>query len=90
MSIKEIKILNMLLTRDKTTPLKSASIVGMLSAIKDTKYSMSESTLRRYVSKLLKEEYIAYGIKNEQEKKYYITQKGINLIKEMTGGDLDE
>lgn len=89
-SMKEIKILSTLTSKDRVTPLKSVGVVGLMKILKDTNYNMSESTLRKYIGRLLKSEYIAYGIKNEQEKKYYITQKGINIINEMTGGNVNE
>lgn len=90
MNIKEIRTLNLLLSKDRTTPLKSASIQGILKSIEGTKHDMSESTLRKYIVRLVDGGYIAFGIKDEQKKKYYITQKGIDLISDMTGGMLDE
>lgn len=77
-------------SKDRTTPLKSVGIVGLLKILKETNFGMSESTLRKYVNSLLKNEYVAYGIKNEQEKKYYITDKGIDFMNNMIGGNLDE
>lgn len=85
MNIKEVKILNLLIKHNKTTPLKSGSILQILVKLDEEGSKMSESTLRRCISKLIKNGYIADGIKNEQEKKYYITEDGIKIIDIISG-----
>ena len=90
MSIKEASILNMLLKKDRTTPVKSISILGLMTLLKDTSYKMSESTLRKYVNGLLKNGYLECGLKKEQEKRYYISEQGIKIMSEITGGEMNE
>lgn len=89
MNIKQIRILNVLLKKDKTTPLKSVGISGLMTLLKDGKFGMSESTLRKYVGDSIKAGYIECGLKKEQEKRYYITKDGIDFVNELKGGDVE-
>lgn len=82
LSMRDVKILSIFSKDSKTTPFKAYNIVEIENIYNNSAKggNISTATIRRSIKSLLEEELIAYGYKKINEKTYYITEKGSDLI----------
>ena len=76
----QLIILSIMQKMNATNQVTSISIANIQESIQAIK---SYSTLYRCMNLLYESGWINYGVKDGKFKTYYITQKGINKLKEM-------
>lgn len=84
MAVRDIKVLSLLLLKEKTSPYKSILFDEILSEyITNSKATISKSSIRRSLDALMKNELIGYGYQRANRKTYYINENGVNFLGEV-------
>lgn len=76
---KDLSIFEQLIKNKKINEIKSASYNQI-----EQMTNLSISKIRQTIKKAIKDGFIKEGVKDGHKKRYYITEKGINTIKELS------
>lgn len=82
MNQSHYEILKILYSNNKVSAVSSMSLKEI---VENGKISLSNITIYKQLTTLIKSGYISLGLRSGKENTYYITQSGINAKKELEG-----